>query len=46
MNELIYRLARNRFEAEKKRARRVWLLSEGMKARAARLVSSAPMPTE
>ncbi|MFD5627166.1 hypothetical protein [Streptomyces sp. NPDC127072] len=46
MNELIYRLARNRFEAERKRANAAWLLAEGMKARAARLASSAPVLTE
>lgn len=41
MNELIRRIARKRFEAERKRACKAWLLAEGTKAREMRLIAEA-----
>lgn len=40
MNELIHRIVSRCFEVERQRARKAWLLAEGIKARAARLNSS------
>lgn len=41
MNEIIYRIARRRFEIERIRARKAWLLTAGAEARAERQAAEA-----
>jgi hypothetical protein len=41
MNELIHWIARKRFEADRKRAHKAWLLAEATKARETRLIAEA-----